>query len=629
MKKKLLSLLILPLFALTLGACKDAGKESVQPVSPASNVITKSYTVAFEVDGERFRTCRVKEGEKITESIPNPSKEGYRFVGWYNGDTLIDLETFIVTENVTLTAKFELVNQDDVLNVDDVKDASKSYYLVLGWWEVNDPDEPDKVTSGLTRDSVRLFYANLIKYLKATGATDDEIAAISFRNYSSKTVSDMGDMIVADGDVDLMIGVGVNIFSKSAAEPYNTTDDSKFDTPMGEKTRYVAIMKDASDLAKRVYDWLDLTEAGRKSFLAELTDEEIEASLVPVEPEEINLTVVVHGDTDETTVIDDKDDVVTMPTITVPEGSRFKGFALEEGGEVVLKVAINAKLTYADLKELAGDKEQLDLYPVFEEITTDLDVYIQVNGDYLKQAEAELLAARFIDANPNKEIKFNIINGNASAFSTAVGNDGDVLIGGDNPLKNYEAHEDGALVVAGAKHFANTSREVMIRKSVAESHVDLAKSLYNFVKNEAEKFVVHTTFWTNNNEWITKDEIAAVKTGVEGELNKYLAVDTETETPETLLGKYNVELEYYEAEGTKVGDLCTETKALREGKGTDLIVACGKNVDSSGNMEIVEKKTIGSPFVAADKRYVALVRENGLTRDVFDNYFATPASEGE
>ena len=74
------------------------------------------------------------------------------------------------------------------------------------------------------------------------------------------------------------------------------------------------------------FEWLKETDAGKKAFVAELTDAEIEASLAP---EEINLSVTVHGDTDITTVLDDKDDVVEMPTITVAEGKLFKGFALK------------------------------------------------------------------------------------------------------------------------------------------------------------------------------------------------------------------------------------------------------------------------------------------------------------
>ena len=212
MKKKLLCLLGVSLLAIGLGACGNKNNggnngDNNTPVQP----VKQTFTVAFEVDGQRVATSKVKDGEKVTDEIETPSKTGYSFLGWYEGETLVDLSTYVVTHNVTLVAKFEK-NDIPEYNVDDVKDASKSYYLVLGWWETtatNDDGSP-KATSGLTRDHVRLFYHNIINYLKTVGATEANISNISFRNYSSASVGDMGALILADGDVDIMIGVGNN-----------------------------------------------------------------------------------------------------------------------------------------------------------------------------------------------------------------------------------------------------------------------------------------------------------------------------------------------------------------------------------------------------------------------------------
>ena len=85
-----------------------------------------------------------------------------------------------------------------------------------------------------------------------------------------------------------------------------------------------------------------------------LTAEEIAQSLIPVD---LDFTVVVHGDTNVTTVLHTKDDKVTMPEITVPDDKLFKGFALTSGGEVALDVAKDATLKYDNLKDLVAEEE--------------------------------------------------------------------------------------------------------------------------------------------------------------------------------------------------------------------------------------------------------------------------------
>ena len=89
----------------------------------------------------------------------------------------------------------------------------------------------------------------------------------------------------------------------------------------------------------------------------------------------------------------------------------------------------------------------------------------------------------------------------------------------------------------------------------------------------------------------------------------------------------------YVATGTKVADLGTETRALRDGKGTDLVIGCGGNIDATegttAGMTIVEKKALGAPFVAASARYVALVHDIPLARDVYENYFVAEETQPE
>lgn len=390
------------------------------------------------------------------------------------------------------------------------------------------------------------------------------------------------------------------------------------------KERYVALIKDAREKAVAVYDWLQ-SDIGKQSFLKELTDEEIQASLAPVT---IDLSVTVHGDSAVTTVLESKEKAVDLPTITVPEGKQFSGFATEENGEVVLNVSLHATLKYDDLKSLVVEGENtLHLYPVFIDRPVeenDLVVSIQTHSGNLPTYEASLLAARFVSTLDDQTVKFNFIDADAATFTAAIENDPtvDVVIGGNNPIKNFETYAEGPLANAGGKHFVNTSRKVAVLSGVDSQHADLAMRFYRFVTEEAIPFEIHTTFWTKEYAWVSAEEVSTIKAGMESSVKTYLHVD-ETES---LTDIYNVGLTYYEAVQTKVAELGEETKGLRDGKGTDLIVGCGNNVTSAGFVEVVDKKAISATLVAAG-RYVALVNDNALTRDIYENYFADDVTE--
>ena len=630
MRKKFLGLLTL-LADLTLAGCNQPAKQSQSQQGGQYTVVSNRHTIKFENNGERVATEIVKDGEKLTkEQVPSAPRapEGYEFVGWaIEGDEVVDPTTVEITADITFHAVFQK-EAEGGLSVDDVKEAGKDYYLVLGWWEVNDPDDPTKVTSHLTKATVRLFYQNVIDYLKATGATDENIANIQFRNYSTATVAQMGEKINADGDVDIMIGGGKNINTDAGVSLYDGSNDYKFQTPMGDGTaRYVACTSVASELGVSTYTWLKNTDAGIASFVRALTAEEIAQSLIPVD---LDFTVVVHGDTNVTTVLHTKDDKVTMPEITVPDDKNFKGFALTSDGEVALDVAKNATLKYDDLKDLVAEGvKTIDLYPVLEDkpvVLDDLVVYVQLNSG-LKKAEAELLEARFNSTLTTEKVKFKCISGDAATFKAAIGDDSDVIIGGKSPVNGLDKHADGPTAIAGAKHFADASRNIIISSKVATTHLELAKKLYNFVIADAIEFEFHYTYWPKaDNSWVSATEITKIDTGIQTALNTYLGITGE----DTLLSKYNVKVSKNSVttvnpENNKkdqVADLGEATRALREGKGTDLIIGCGGNVDASdgAGMTIVEKKDIPTSMVAKGRK-VALVHENPLAREIYDNYF--------
>lgn len=72
------------------------------------------FCVTFDSDGGTVvEAVQVKEGEKITKP-QNPQKintqQEYEFLGWYYGDTAWDFDNDVVIQNMTLVARWKLVD---------------------------------------------------------------------------------------------------------------------------------------------------------------------------------------------------------------------------------------------------------------------------------------------------------------------------------------------------------------------------------------------------------------------------------------------------------------------------------------------------------------------------------------
>ena len=67
------------------------------------------HTITFNSDGGTdVESQTVTEGERVSEPAA-PTKEGYTFIGWYDGDTKFDFTTRIA-KDYTLTAKYEQIS---------------------------------------------------------------------------------------------------------------------------------------------------------------------------------------------------------------------------------------------------------------------------------------------------------------------------------------------------------------------------------------------------------------------------------------------------------------------------------------------------------------------------------------
>ena len=437
--KKLLSCLVLGLSFVAVGCSNNSNNTTTTSVVS----LNEEFTVAFVSEGERFKTLKIEKGNKIETEVSEPSKSGYKFLGWYIGDEKINLSEYTVTGNVTFTAKFEEIVIDTEIDVNQVKEEGKVYTLVIGWWECTDlkEDGSKKLTSYLDETRVKMFYSNLALYLRAKGVTDEELSSVSIRNYSTNTVSEMGEKVLLDGDVSLMIGVGNNVNSSAGLTLYESDNANKFQTNMGQADRYVALLSSTNSLGINVYDWLR-TDTGKESFLKVLEESQIE--VVPERSNEINLKVTVHGNTDLETILDSEDKVVVLPEITIPEGKEFDGFSLTEGGERALNVAIDAELKYDNLKTLinVGDSE-INLYPLFKDSVIEERTHYAVIAWYNKETTSGLnetiieevktalfayLRSHNVSEADIATIEFKGYEGNVGPSTEAIVNDGDVDI---------------------------------------------------------------------------------------------------------------------------------------------------------------------------------------------------------
>ena len=109
MKRLLLLLLVFVMLCFTITACDkecshDYNRKGV--CEKCGHVKTPVYTVTFNTDGgSKVSSQKVKDGNKVREP-DDPTKDGYEFAGWYYGDEKWSFVGYVVTDDMTLTAKW-------------------------------------------------------------------------------------------------------------------------------------------------------------------------------------------------------------------------------------------------------------------------------------------------------------------------------------------------------------------------------------------------------------------------------------------------------------------------------------------------------------------------------------------
>ena len=113
--------------------------------------VTHKYEVNYMVDGENYHNEIVLKNAKVTPPTA-PTKSGYVFEGWTtDGNNVINLTAYTVTQNVTFTAKFTKLYsvvfkyEETTLKTETVKsgnyatapETNSTAYKVMNGWKVN------------------------------------------------------------------------------------------------------------------------------------------------------------------------------------------------------------------------------------------------------------------------------------------------------------------------------------------------------------------------------------------------------------------------------------------------------------------------------------------------------------
>lgn len=550
MKKHLVAtLLVAVMCLLTLSACSVvAGLEN-------------DVNITLNVNGNAL------DGNYVVNTfnnaiVPVPeAPKGDVFLGW-TADK--DWQNKDIAD-VALSQNKGLIRYDDVK--DYVVDGKITLYAVFGvqprhdiavaWYD-------KEKTSGLNQGVMDEFLTALKAFLTTQGYTPDSMDIV-VRGYAGNVGPTCG-AIMDDGDIDIMVGwaAASNIEGtggmKRGVDFLQNYGNIKLTG--ASKARYTAKLSD-SEVVNKVYQWILSTYAGEGG-----ATKDYDVADTPVVP-----------DPDPTPTPDPNPDDTKL-TIT----------------DTILTVSVwSNEGTWVSDAQLAKLKEDFNAY------LTKRGVDVSTLVITWKVEEATKVAE--LGASVNAAGNIDFILGCGANVTTKGG-------------------------VENVEKIAISSNDYMTGRMIAVLNKDnprqLAKILWEFVSGtkfpEAETPVdpdptptpdpeptpdtsvdygkkLTVSIWNNTKGvWITEEQIAKLKTDFEAYLTeKGLDVSTLSIT-------WRVETDV-----TNVAALVAAVKAAGD---VDFVLACGKNVNSDGNLTNLEKLQVAeSPYMAAN-RYIAVLNKD-------------------
>lgn len=148
---------------------------------------------------------------------------------------------------------FQWIQTEEVKAYFPARDAITSTTLVIGWYNKTD-------TSGLNQTIIDNLNTALTAYLQNVYGKNATLPTVTFRGYEGN-VKNSGAAILADGDVDLLIGWVHNITTNTGKGGNVPCIDEVDGIAMGTQNgRYMHRLTE-NDLGVLVYNWLQTEEA--------------------------------------------------------------------------------------------------------------------------------------------------------------------------------------------------------------------------------------------------------------------------------------------------------------------------------------------------------------------------------
>ena len=266
---------------------------------------------------------------------------------------------------------------------------------------------------------------------------------VEYRVYDDTNYHDVatfGAAINEDGDVDIILGSGANIVTTGKVEGIVARANMIEKYKAGN--RQAALLDKDNANAVNMYKML----TGLSDNTAKIT--------------------LSYGETPVTGTVSELFGDNLEYTLPEKENATFIGWATTaDATEAAIDSA--TALTYEAVKGLLTEGE-VTLYPVFENVTYDLVVYVWLgNSDYnITEEESAAMKAAFEATHADVKVNWvNVFGEKAAGFATAAaGGNADVVIGAKNmgSLTIVADGSDGAKVSAGAGWCADPSRYVAV-----------------------------------------------------------------------------------------------------------------------------------------------------------------------
>lgn len=490
--------------------------------------------------------------------VPVPeAPKGDVFLGW-TADK--DWQNKDIAD-VALSQNKGLIRYDDVK--DYAVDGKITLYAVFGvqprhdiavaWYD-------KEKTSGLNQGVMDEFLTALKAFLTTQGYTPDSMDIV-VRGYAGNVGPTCG-AIMDDGDIDIMVGW-------AAASNIEGTGGMKRGVDFlqnygnimltgASKARYTAKLSD-SEVANKVYQWILSTYAGEGG-----ATKDYDVADTPVVP-----------DPDPDPNPDDTKLTITDTILTVSVWSN-EGTWVSDAQLAKLKEDFSAYLTKRGV-----DVSTLVITWKVEEATKVAELGASVNAagniDFILGCGANVTTKGGIE-----NVEKIAISSNDYMTGRMI-----AVLNKDNPrqlAKILWEFMSGTKFPEAETPVDPDPTPTPDPEPTPDTSVDYGKKLT-------------VSIWNNTKgEWITEEQIAKLKTDFEAYLTeKGLDVSTLSIT-------WRVE--------TDVTNVAALVAAVNAAGDVDFVLACGKNVNSSGNLTNLEKLQVAeSPYMAAN-RYIAVLNKD-------------------